>query len=173
MRRSLSMAKPVVDLLPQRKKHKSLSEIEPAVFEQLLDIYATDLTYNLYAVAESLDISNRSLYNLLKKEPFKSQYEAAVSKRVEMAHIVGYSALADTYMATTQGTVGDGQVAAAKNLANYLARYSENMMMGSGSGRGDRSPKVSISIKLPEFNNVVGTVQVDNDEEDVIDYTES
>ena len=72
MRRSLSLTKPVVDLKPQRKKRTPLAEIDPEVVDQLLNVYATDLTYNLYDAAEYLDISNRSLYTLLKKEPFKS-----------------------------------------------------------------------------------------------------
>lgn len=172
MRRSLSLTKPVVDLKPQRKKRTSLAEIDPEVVDQLLNVYATDLTYNLYDAAEYLNISNRSLYTLLKKDPFKSLYEAAQAKRAELTHIAAYQALSETYVATTNGTVGDGQVAAAKNLANYLARYGENLTLGPANARGDRSPKVSISIKLPDFNQVVGSVKVSEDEDNTVEYEE-
>lgn len=167
MQTSISLAPiPVVDLTPQRKQHKSLSEIDPNVFEECMNHYATELSYNVYSIAEYLDISDRSFFNLVKKEPFKGYYEAAQAKRAEQATIVGYTALTDTYKATVDGTVGEGQVAAAKNLANYMARYSENLLLGPGNVRGDRAPKVNISIKLPEFNNVVGAVEVSTDDDE-------
>lgn len=167
MQGSISLAPvPVVDLNPQRKRHKSLSEIDPDVFGKLMNVYASDLKYNAYSVAEYLDISDRSFYNLVKKEPFKTHYEAAQARRAELCHNVAYDCLSETYVATKNGTAGDGQVAAAKNLANYMSRYAENLTLGPGNVRGDRAPKVNISIKLPDFNNVVGAVEVntDNDE---------
>lgn len=167
MQSSLSLSPvPVVDLTPHRKTHKSLAEVDPLVFDECMNVYATDLSYNVYSVAEYLNISNRSFFNLVKKEPFKGCYEAAQAKRAELATIVGYTALTDTYKATVDGTAGDGQVAAAKNLANYLARYSENLILGPGNVRGDRAPKVNISIKLPEFNNVVGSVEVSSNDDE-------
>lgn len=161
-----------MDLTPKRKPHKSLAEVDPLVFEECMKHYATELSYNACSIAEYLDISDRSFFNLVKKEPFKGYYEAAQARRAEEATIAGYTALVDTYKATVDGTAGDGQVAAAKNLANYLARYSENLILGPGNVRGDRAPKVNISIKLPEFNQVVGAVEI-REEDEASEYDEN
>ena len=107
-----------------KDKYDLACKIDEKDMFEILKRYSHDLKVDLYTVAECFNISDHTLWTVLKNEKYKSYFESCKKARGERVVQEGYITACTPFERSMNGEdITMAEVASAKLKANYCLEY--------------------------------------------------
>lgn len=125
--------------------------------EYLLECYGTRADTDLYTIADTLNISRKQLYRLLRTEQFAELYEMARARRAELVANKGIEIAGTPFNKMMAGEeVSKEFVVSARNYSNYLLNYAQMFSSGVNNKKSKESQGINIQINIPSLHHIGG-----------------
>lgn len=99
-----------------------MSEVEKDVILQVLDVYASDITTDLYNIADAFNVPYPTLGDTLRSAKYRAYYSAAKAKRAAAMTSRMLNVAAEPFLKYTRGEeVPFGYIKSVDLYAKYLA----------------------------------------------------